>query len=83
MDEELKSLLEKNLEVSQKSLEILKKIRRETMWSRAFSVIKWVIIIGFIIFGFMQIQPYLAYWSGVIVNIATNLENFNKFFLTR
>jgi len=83
MDEELKNLMERNLEVSEKTLTILKKMRREVIWGRVFRLAKWAIIIGLIVFSFMKIQPYLVYWSGVMANISNNLESFNNFFLPR
>ena len=83
MDEELKNLMERNLEVSEKTLSILKKMRREVMWGRFFWLAKWAIIIGLIVFSFMKIQPYVAYWSGVAENISNNLESFNNFFSPR
>lgn len=80
MDEEIKSLLEKNLEISEQTLSLLKKIRREVVWARILHVIKWIIIIGLLIFGFVKIQPYLAYWAGIFIGVATGIEKLNSFF---
>lgn len=80
MNEEIKSLLEKNLEVSERSLQVLKKLERALRWERIFSAVKWALVIGFIIFGFIQIQPYILYWSEVFSNISENIEKLNNFF---
>ena len=80
MDEEIKNLLEKNLEVSEKSLAILQKMRRGVIWGRIFHLAKWVIIIGLLIFGFIKVQPYILYWSEVFADISAGLQSVNNFF---
>lgn len=80
MDEEIKALLRQNLEVSEKSLAILKKMRQEVIMGRIFQFIKWVIIIGLIVFSFVKIQPYLIYWGDVFSSISENMDKFSNFF---
>ena len=80
MDEELKKLLEKNLEASKKSEEILQKMWRGVVWGRVFMIAKWAIIAALVVFGFITIQPYLAYWTKIATTIAQNLEKVNNFF---
>jgi predicted nucleic acid-binding Zn ribbon protein len=60
MDEEIKNLLKENLEVSKKSLEILKKINRERKIKFFFKIIYWLIIILLIYYGYQSLQPYFA-----------------------
>jgi len=60
MDEEIRQLLQKNLEVSQESLKILKKINRARIIGNIFSFLKWMIIIGVSIGIYYYIQPYLG-----------------------
>jgi hypothetical protein len=59
MDEEVKNLLKENLEVSKKSLEILRKIDRDRKISFFFKIIYWLIIILAIYYGYQIFQPYL------------------------
>ena len=80
MDDEIKQLLEKNLEVSEKSLSLLKTMRREVVLGRIFHFIKWAVIIGLIIFGLVKIQPYLAYWLQVFANLSAGIQSINGFF---
>ncbi len=80
MDEEIKKLLEKNLEVSKESLRVLQKMHRAVVWGRVFKAVKLVIIIALLIFLFIKLQPYWVYWSGVLINISTNINKFNGFF---
>lgn len=58
-DEEIKKLLLENVELSRKTLEVVKKIERRFFWQRMLHLGKWVIIAVFIIFGIWQIQPYI------------------------
>ena len=59
MENEVKQLLEKNLEVSEKSLKILKKLHRGFIWGRVLFLVKWLLILTFLWIGYVQIQPYL------------------------
>ena len=59
MDDEIKELLAKNLEATEQTLKLVKKIHRAHLWVQFFSLIKWGIIIAVSVFGFIQLQPYL------------------------
>lgn len=90
MDEEIKKLLFKNLELSKETLEQVKKIRRRFFWQNILKTAKWAIIIVLVLLGFQQIQPYLNdLWSlyqnlggtlnqiqGVQKNIPEDLQKF-------
>lgn len=58
-EEDLKNLLKKNLEVSEESLKILKKINRARVIGSIFTFFKWMIIIGASIGIYYYIQPYI------------------------
>ena len=71
MDEdELRKLLRQNLEVSRETLSYVKSVHRSFVWRRFFGLIKWGLIIGFTIFGFMQLQPYLDSLSKILETIS-------------
>ena len=59
-DDELKHLLQKNLETSQESLKILKKINRSRLVGNLFSFLKWLIIIGAAVGSFYYLEPYIG-----------------------
>lgn len=59
-DDDLKKLLQKNLEVSEESLKILKKINRAAVMGRVFRFFKWLIIIGISVGAFYYIEPYIG-----------------------
>ena len=59
MDEEIKNLLKKNLEVSEESFKILKKIHRDVWWRRFFGLAKFAIVIALLIFSYLTLEPLL------------------------
>lgn len=63
-DEEIKKLLKKNLEISEESFKILKKMRRSQAIGRAFQVFKWLLIIAFATGFYYFAQPYIInFWD--------------------
>jgi len=71
MEEELKELMQKNLEVSEETLRILKKINRARVFGSIFSLIKWVIIIGISVGAYYYIEPVL---KDILNNLQGMLE---------
>ena len=81
MEPDLKLLLEKNLEATRKTLELVQKMHRAILWQRVTTIIKWIAIIGITVFSYLQIQPYLgtlygAYESGL--KALPGLQNLTK-----
>jgi hypothetical protein len=75
MDEEIKNLLKENLEVSKKSLEILRKIDRDRKISFFFKIIYWLAIILIIYYSYQLLQPYFAFLKQSL-EFLKNLQNF-------
>lgn len=69
MENEIKLLLEKNLEVSHESLRILKKLHHGFVLQRIFFFIKWLLIIALLWIGYVQARPYLDTLFEVYNNI--------------
>lgn len=59
MDDELKNLLRKNLESSQESLRILKKMNRDRIYGKIFYLLKWAIIIGGTLGTYYYLEPII------------------------
>ena len=70
MDEKIKELLEKNLEVSEKSFLILKKLHRDLTWRRIYSISKTLLVLAILVIGFLQLQPYLNSFFVTLENIS-------------
>jgi hypothetical protein len=58
MDEEIKKLLEENLEISKESLKILKGIQRKNRIAFLFKTIYWILLIFALYYGYQSLQPY-------------------------
>ena len=58
-DRELKELLKKNIEISEKSLKILQKMHRAKVIGRFFWILKWMVIIGITLGLYYYMEPYL------------------------
>ena len=67
--DDLKKLLEENLQVSRESLSILKKIQRARTFSMVFKVIKWIIIISLSVGLYYYIEPYVRDYTGIFKSI--------------
>jgi len=59
MDEDIKKLLEKNLELTEDIHEMTKKIKSYILWQKVFSIIKILIILVPIILGIIYLPPLL------------------------
>jgi hypothetical protein len=59
-DQEIKELLEKNLEMNKEIREMVKSIKTYIIWQRVWFVLKLVIIIIPITLGFIYLPPILS-----------------------
>ena len=76
MDEQnqIKRLLKKNLEISQKSLEVLNKMRKAQVVGRVFKAFKWLVILSLAFGTYYYVQPYMANFWGTINDILHSLS---------
>ena len=63
--DDLKDLLRKNLEVSERTLQLVEKMHRAALWARFFSLVKWALIIAFTVWSYLAIQPYIQQFLGI------------------
>lgn len=79
VDEGIKQLLRENLEVSQESLKILKKINRDRILGNIFNIVKWTIIIGVSIGAYYYFQPYLEQTTSLLRQFQQlQIQGFDK-----
>ena len=57
MDEQIKKLLEKNLELNAEIYEMVKSIKSYVFWARIFGILKILIILVPIIIAFIYLPP--------------------------
>ncbi len=66
--------MQKNLENSEESLKILRKMHRAAIAGRFFWVFKWAVIIGLSVGAYYYIEPYLR----AIMNSFNAVNNLNQ-----
>ena len=59
MDEELKKLLEENINITKENETLLRKVIWNQRLGHVFSVVKWVLIIGSAVGLFYYLQPLI------------------------
>jgi hypothetical protein len=59
MDEEIKKLLEKNLELTEEIHKIVKSVKKYMLWQNIFSFLKILIIVVPIVIGIIYLPPLL------------------------
>lgn len=70
MEEEIKILLRKNLELTKENNRLLKKLRRATIISGLLRLVWWVVILGIPVFLYYYVlQPYLGELSAAYQNV--------------
>jgi hypothetical protein len=78
IDPELKELLQKDLDASQESLSILKKMRRAQVLSGVGTFFKWVLIIGVSFGAFYYTQPYLNKVLDMYSQLSSTVKEVQK-----
>ena len=59
MNPEEKVLLERTLKLSEENNRILKKLQRSARWAILWGFIKFILIVGPLIAGYIFLEPYL------------------------
>ncbi|MBU1159700.1 hypothetical protein KKD04_00770, partial [Patescibacteria group bacterium] len=70
----LKDLLKRNLEASEESLKILKKMHRAAIMGRFFWVVKWLFIIGVSLGAYYYLEPYLQSLMSSLNTISSGIN---------
>ncbi len=78
MDQELRDLLEKNLQISEENNELLKKLYRSQKWSQFMSIMYWVLIIGITFGTYYYLQPYIETLLGTYTDLMSGIDTINQ-----
>ena len=76
MSPEERELLEKNVALAEDNNKILHSIRRSMRLARIMTYIYWILIIGFAIWSYYLIQPYLDQAIKLYGNANSVLKTF-------
>ncbi len=81
MDQEIKELLQANIELSRENNKILKKIRGTQKRAVITKILYWIIIIGIAVGAFYFIQPFIQKILDLLPSLSglKNLPDFSKF----
>lgn len=80
MDNELKKLLEENLELSKENNHLLKTIRGSQKRAAMMRTLYWVLIIGMTLGAYYYIQPYVEQMISVYSGAQENIKSFQDYF---
>ncbi len=75
MEEEIKKLLKKNIELSKENNEMTKSIKKFVFWSRIFTVVKIVIILIPLILGIIYLPPLVKDVYKEVINKYNSIWN--------
>src|SRR3989344_3456533 len=78
MDDELKKLLQENLEVSRESLKILKKVNRDRIWGKVYGFLKFAVIVVLTVGSYVYMEPYLRSTIEMLNKISTGVGEVQK-----
>ena len=74
-DQELKELVNINLELTKENNKMLKKIRGVQKKSYFFALLRWLIVLGLAFGAYYYIQPYL----NKVLQVYNSIPNFGNF----
>ncbi len=80
MDNELKKLLEENLELSKENNTLLKRIRGSQKRAAMMRMLYWILIIGMTLGAYYYIQPYIEQLMSVYSGAQENIKSFQDYF---
>jgi len=79
MEQDLKELLQANLEISKENNKILRKMRGAQRWAQITRVIYYLIIAGLAVGAFYYIQPYIQKFLEIIPGFSKMLNGLPDF----
>lgn len=69
MNEEEKRLLKETAELTKKNHKILKSIQQKARFATIFAFIKWIIILGFAVWSYYLLEPFIEQTKALIVQV--------------
>lgn len=79
MDDEIKRLLKKNLELTKENNRLLRKMRRSAIIGNVLRIIWWSILVGApIILYYYFLQPYVDQFSETYQGVQSGVKNLQN-----
>ena len=60
MNPEERRLLERTLKLSEENNQMLRSMRRTTRWAIVWGVVRFAVIAGSLVIGYLSLEPYLG-----------------------
>jgi len=79
MDPEDKKLLKETFELSKKNHKLLRKIRRQQIWTRIYRIFYWLIIFALAFGTYYYVQPLIGKIGNLFGGLGSGLENIASF----
>ena len=72
--EEIKNLVKENIELSEETLRLVKKMRRAHLIGRAFKILYWIVILAVMFGAYYYFQPLIGDFINAYQDIISDLE---------
>jgi len=73
-EKEISNLLEENLKISEENNKILRKISRAMTWSRIFSILYWLVVLGTTVGLYYILQPFIESFKSALGSFHEGVE---------
>ncbi len=80
MDDELKKLLEENLELSKENNHLLKSVRGSQKRAAMMRTLYWILILGMTFGAYYYIQPYIEQMMSLYTGAQDNVKSLQDYF---
>ncbi len=78
LEEDLKHIIAENQVVTQETYRLVKKIHKHMVWDQVMSVVKIIIIVVPMVYGYYMIAPYLKSSFDMYKGLFGNVESVNN-----
>jgi hypothetical protein len=80
VDDELKKLLEENLELSKENNHLLKSVRGSQKRAAMMRTLYWILILGMTFGAYYYIQPYIEQMMSLYTGAQDNVKSLQDYF---
>ena len=70
--------LDELLDLTRENTKILRKMRRNMAWSRLFTFLYWMVILGTIGWSYYLLQPYMVKYWGIYQQVMETLNGVQQ-----
>jgi hypothetical protein len=79
MEQDIKELLQANLEVSKENNKILRKMQGAQRWAQVIKVAYWLVMIALLAGAYYYVQPYVKKIMDIVPGLSKTLNSLPGF----